>query len=290
MLRLQVLCIATNFAAGICVAEPQKVMIPSAHSDGVSLSGYFQPAAGGTGARAPAIVLMHGCGGPVTSTGRIRARERSWIERFAQAGYASLLVDSFNPRGVRSTCGRPTKGLSSHDDRPFDAYAGLRWLQARADIDGAKVALIGWSHGGETVLSTVSRTMADRVGGGSGAFVSAIAFYPGCSAAARVNYQPNAPLILMLGEKDDWTAPGPCIALGRAVGAEVNVFADSYHDFDNPVGVVRLRKDVPNGVNPGQGVHVGPNPVAREKAYARMLEALRMAFDSSTSELSRLSP
>ena len=118
----------------------------------------------------------------------------------------------------------------------------------------------------------------------------AIAFYPGCSAAARVNYQPNAPLILMLGEKDDWTAPGPCIALGRAVGAEVNVFADSYHDFDNPVGVVRLRKDVPNGVNPGQGVHVGPNPVAREKADARMLEALRMAFDSSTSELSRLSP
>jgi dienelactone hydrolase len=86
-------------------------------------------------------------------------------------------------------------------------------------------------------------------------------------------------LILMLGDKDDWTAPGPCIALGREVGAEVNVFADSYHDFDNPVGEVKLRKDVPNGVNPGQGVHAGPNPAAREKAYARVLEALRAAFD-----------
>ena len=100
-----------------------------------------------------------------------------------------------------------------------------------------------------------------------------------CSAAARANYQPNTKLILMLGEKDDWTPPQPCIALGEAVGAEVNVFADSYHDFDNPVGSVKLRRDVPNGVNPGQGVHAGANPVAREKAYARLLDVLRVAFD-----------
>jgi len=59
----------------------------------------------------------------------------------------------------------------------------------------------------------------------------------------------------------------------------VNVFADSYHDFDNPVGSVKLRRDVPNGVNPGQGVHAGANPAAREKAYARLLEVLRAAFD-----------
>jgi hypothetical protein len=32
------------------------------------------------------------------------------------------------------------------------------------------------------------------------------------------------------------------------------------------VAEVRLRKDLPDGVNPGQGVHVGPNPVAREQA------------------------
>jgi len=62
------------------------------------------------------------------------------------------------------------------------------------------------------------------------------------------------------------------------VGAEVNLYPDSYHDFDNPTGQVRLRTDVPNGVHPGQGVHVGPNPVAREQAYARLRELLRKAF------------
>ena len=95
---------------------------------------------------------------------------------------------------------------------------------------------------------------------------------------------------LMLGEKDEWTPPAPCIALGRAVGAEVNFFADSHHDFDNPVGVVKLRKDVPNGVNPGRGVHARPNPAARAKAYARLTKVLRTAFNSSASESRPLSP
>jgi dienelactone hydrolase len=93
-----------------------------------------------------------------------------------------------------------------------------------------------------------------------------VAFYPGCAAALKSGYQPNTRLVLMLGEKDDWTPPGPCVDLGKQVSAEVNLYADSYHDFDNPSGTVRVRTDVPNGVNPGQGVHVGPNPVAREAA------------------------
>jgi hypothetical protein len=44
------------------------------------------------------------------------------------------------------------------------------------------------------------------------------------------------------------------------------------------VGALRVRKDVPNGVNPGQGVHVGPNPAARRDAYARLLVLLREAM------------
>ena len=76
----------------------------------------------------------------------------------------------------------------------------------------------------------------------------------------------------MVGEKDDWTPPGPCIELGQAVGAEVNVYPDSYHDFDNPVlKTKRVRTDVPNGVNPGSGVTVAPNPEAREAAKGHVL-------------------
>ena len=58
----------------------------------------------------------------------------------------------------------------------------------------------------------------------------------------------------------------------------MTVYPDSYHDFDNPLGQVRLRADVPNGVNPGQGVHVGANPAARVQANARVLRVLSEAF------------
>lgn len=68
------------------------------------------------------------------------------------------------------------------------------------------------------------------------------------------------------------------MALGRAVGAEVHVFADSHHGFDGPAGRVVLRTDVPRGVHPGQGVHVGPNPVARQQAYERLLQVLDEAL------------
>ncbi|MFM8901056.1 MAG: hypothetical protein ACKOF9_14070, partial [Burkholderiales bacterium] len=77
---------------------------------------------------------------------------------------------------------------------------------------------------------------------------------------------------------DDWTPPQPCVALAQRGGSEVRVFDDSYHDFDNPLPGVRVRADVPNGVRPGQGVHVGQNPAARDEAYALLRERLRETF------------
>lgn len=288
MLRLMVLGIATGLAAGANAAEPQRVIIPSLHSDGVALTGYFQPVEAAAGGRTPAIVLMHGCGGPVTQSGRIRARERSWMERFAQAGYASLLVDSFNPRGARTTCGAPKPGLSSIEDRPFDAYAGLRWLRARADIDGAKVALIGWSHGAESVLSAVSRTMADRIGGGSGGFVSAVAFYPGCRRLQSAPYRVTTPLMMHLGQADDWTPMRFCEALSRGAvnaGDDVTrfVYPGAHHGFDQPGGEVRERR-LPSG----RVVHSGPDAPSRALAVERTMDAFSKALGGGEAAASKL--
>ena len=53
------------------------------------------------------------------------------------------------------------------------------------------------------------------------------------------------------------------------------VYAGAYHDFDNPaIKQQRVRSDVPNGVNPGKGVTVGPDPEAREDAKKRVVEFL----------------
>jgi dienelactone hydrolase len=49
-------------------------------------------------------------------------------------------------------------------------------------------------------------------------------------------------------------------------------YPDTYHDFDNPgIKSKHVRKEVPNGVNPGQGVTTAPNAEAREDAKKRVL-------------------
>jgi dienelactone hydrolase len=163
--------------------------------------------------------------------------------------------------------------------RTDDVDGALVWLETQAWVDTLKIALLGWSHGGSTTLRSIdanrqkvaSRKLQPSV---------AITFYPGCSDALKDNFRPQIPLVMMLAELDDWTPPGPCIQLAKNVGASYFVYPDSYHDFDNPVGTVRLRTDVPNGVNPGKGVHVGRNPVTGPQAWDQLLLTLRQQWSS----------
>ena len=75
------------------------------------------------------------------------------------------------------------------------------------------------------------------------------------------------------------TPKGVLIALGERIGAQLFVYPEAYHGFDNPTGKVRLRRDVPNGVNPGEGVHVGPHSASRADAYDKLKSILeRLSF------------
>jgi dienelactone hydrolase len=238
----------------------------------------FQP----LGSPKGVVIALHGCGGLFATRGArkglLNARHQAMADLLVAQGYSVVFPDSLTPRGESELC---TQKIGSRKidqtERRADALGALVWVAAQSWAQPQHVALLGWSHGGSAVVSATDSTRADVRGVGVRPAV-AVAFYPGCSAALKSRYQPSAPLVMMLGEKDDWTPPGPCIELGKAVSAEVNVYADSYHDFDNPVGQVQLRADVPNGVNPGKGVHAGPNPAARIQAYARLLEVLKNAF------------
>jgi dienelactone hydrolase len=242
----------------------------------------FQPLASSNRAGVGTVIAFHGCGGLYATSGerkgQLNARHRAMADLLVAEGYNAVFPDSLSPRGETELC---TQKIGSRKitqtERRADALGALAWVAAQPWAQPGRIALLGWSHGGSAVLAANDSSRADVRGQAVKPRV-AVAFYPGCAASLKSGYQPNAPLVLMLGEKDDWTPPEPCVALGKAVGAEVNVYADSYHDFDNPVGEVRLRKNVPNGVNPGQGVHAGPNPAARQQAYARLREVLATAL------------
>jgi dienelactone hydrolase len=247
----------------------------------VRLFSWFFAAKGKTG---PAVIALHGCGGLYGRDKDLNARHRAMAELLQQEGYHALFPDSLQPRGKESICSEKigTRDLTSANRRR-DVLGALDWIARRPEVDASRIALLGWSHGGTTVFSANNRNYSE-VAAHKVQPRAAISFYPGCSAylKTREGYRPNAPLLLMIGEKDDWTPPKACVALHQKVRAqypndtfELRVYPDSYHDFDAPNAPLRVRKDVPNGVNPGQGVTTGGNPAARKEAYAEMFKFLR---------------
>ena len=235
----------------------------------------------------PAVIALHGCSGMYSIA---KGREDHLADRLAVRvdmllgdGYAVLLPDSFRSRGRNEVC---TVKLGDNPITPMrrrlDALGALAYLADRSDVAHDRIALVGWSHGGSTALATINirdREVAafrDNVGAPP-FFRAAVAFYPGCkvSLGAGDRWQPGAPTRIHIGETDDWTPAKPCVELGEAMAVrgeplKVTVYPDSHHGFDAPSGDVVHRTDVPNGVNPGQGVHVGANPAAREKANAKV--------------------
>ena len=275
-----VVCLAV--AAHANAAPAQEVRFNSL--DGTRLRAWLlQPDKPGS-PRMPTVIVLHGCAGLYARGDQLNARDQAMADMLLQEGYAVLLPDSLTPRGVKQLCTQKTsqRGITQVERRR-DALAALAWVAAQPWARPNAIAVLGWSHGGSAVLAATDGRQPE-VAAQAQKFATAIAFYPGCGAAAKDGYQPNTRLTLLLGEKDDWIAPAACIALGQAVGAEVHVYPDSYHDFDNPTGGVRLRRDVPNGLRPGLGVHAGRNPAARQEAYARVREELHQALGQAVTK------
>jgi len=259
---------------------------------------YFRPAANAldTSGKTPAVVALHGCGGMYSTApsrrDRLTERHQAMADLLVAEGYAVLFPDSFNPRGRREVCtlkaGEPT---ITQDNRRLDVLAALEYLRTRSDVDGSRVALFGWSHGGSAVLATMNRrhpVVAQFLAAQSPTdlfYRTAIAFYPACyeSVYTRFGYAPASPVGIFIGASDDWTPANRCVLLGEKM-AEINqplqvrTYPDTYHGFDTPNMSKPLHLDVPTGVHPGQGVTIAPNPAAREDAFMRIKQQLRAAF------------
>ena len=193
----------------------------------------------------PTVVLLHGCSGIFSysdPTKGVALIYREWAERLNNAGYAALLVDSFSARGVeQNQCGNGSEGVSEVNDRPSDAYGAHKYLSKQRNIDKNRIALLGWSHGASSTLSTLSNTM---VGTGEQPYKSGYAFYPGCGlynafgGISTSTYQPYAPLVILHGDADPLYQSGYCqtridnaTALGTQEFAMI-VYPGAQHSFD----------------------------------------------------------
>jgi dienelactone hydrolase len=239
-------------------------------------------AAGGLDTPGPAVALFHGCSGPYEREGGpLDHRTRDYIVWLHARAFHVLVVDSLTPRGEKETCTQRTgKRRVTQTQRRRDALAAVEWLAQRPEVDAKRIGLLGWSSGGSTVLAATNLRHPD-VAAAPNRPAFAVAFYPGCQAELERGYEPATQVLMLVGEADDWTAPGPCHRLAEAAhstdpavpAVALEGYAGAYHGFDS-TQPVRVRKDVPNGVHPGQGVHVGGNAEALRRSRERLTEFL----------------
>lgn len=213
--------------------------------------------------KAPAVVALHGCGGPFLK------RDGQWARALAADGHIVLFPDSFGSRGLGSQCRRTHRSVSPTGQRRRDALAAAAWLMAQPGTPPGGVALLGWSNGGSTVLAS-GRAAPDLA---PGLIRGLIAFYPGCTRAVKsARWAPAAPLLILIGESDDWTPAQPCLDLAARFPRRITLvtYPGAWHEFDVADWPVRVRHGLAYTAAGSGDAHVGGDPAARQDALARV--------------------
>lgn len=186
------------------------------------------------GQRQPAVVIVHGSAGPRAE------REGRWAGEFNKIGYASFVLDSFGPRGVRST-GRNQAQVRGRQ-MIGDAFAGLRVLARHPRIDPSRIGIVGFSKGGGVAVSTSAAQYHRRFfRDGTPRFAFHIAFYPPCNFQFETIRPTGAPLLVLIGGSDDYVGVASCrryVGRMRAAGmnASLIVYPGAHHAFDHDFG------------------------------------------------------
>ncbi len=172
----------------------------------------------------PALVLLHGCHGlgvDVNWDDDNPFLEHGYDGRqFLDWGYVTLWIDSFGPRGQENVCDGSNWPVSSPAVRARDAHAGKDFLAGLPFVDGGNIAVVGFSHGGNTVLKAISNDAMHQPLRDD-PFKAAVAYYPLCDLVLR---RPDAPLLVLIGDADDWTRAARCEAM--------TVKGDTDHSYD----------------------------------------------------------
>jgi dienelactone hydrolase len=179
--------------------------------------------------RLPVVVLMHGSSG-------VGAAMEPWVHTLNAMGISTFVIDGFTGRGL--TVVGPNQALLGRLNLIVDIYRSLEILSVHPRVDPERIALMGFSRGGQATLFA----SLDRFNGlwnKSGIrFAAYIPFYPDCSTSYVGDTEvADKPIRIFHGTPDDYNPVASCKAyVARLQEAKRDValteYPDSEHAFD----------------------------------------------------------
>src|SRR5437588_971713 len=184
----------------------------------------------GTG-RLPLVILLHGSGG-------IEENAVVWERLFASSGISTFEIDSFTGRGIVSTVADQSQ--LGRLNMILDLYRSLAILAAHPAVDPNRIAVIGFSRGGQAALyATLKRFQ--RMWNPSGIDPAAyIALYAPCITTYIDDTEvTDHPIRIFHGRSDDWVEIAPCRTYFKRLrvtskDVQITEYPDTWHAFDYP--------------------------------------------------------
>jgi dienelactone hydrolase len=194
----------------------------------------------------PTLIMFHGCGG-------LRDIQQIYAEAVLEAGYGVIIIDSNAARGIGRLGSMSTVCSALRlwgQERAADIHAAINIAANDDRIDASRLALIGWSHGGWTLLEALTYSgeaqlppaLIDGEASLSGQIEAAILVYPYCGFPVRssgANLDPSIRVHAILAENDLVAPHQACLqTLGVAArnhpSIQFDVWPDITHAFDDP--------------------------------------------------------
>lgn len=194
----------------------------------VTIAGELRLPRGGTD-RVPVVVLLHGSGG-------ISGYVSDWEQELNSIGVATFVIDSFTARGIVNT--NYDQALLGRLAMIVDAYRALDMLAKHSRIDPARIALMGFSRGGQAALYASLKRFQRLQGTVGREFAAHIVFYPSCGTAFIDDDDvTDKPIRLFHGTADDYVPVAPCRAYverlkAKGKNVQLTEYAGAAHVFD----------------------------------------------------------
>jgi dienelactone hydrolase len=205
-----------------------------ANATPTTVTGQLRVAQGGPAdGRLPVVVLMHGSGG-------MGPNIEMWAEELNAMGVSSFALDGFTGRGLTQVSTDQAK--LGRLNFILDIYRSLDLLAKHPRVDPTRIALMGFSRGGQAALYASLKRFHKTWNKSGVEFAAYLPFYPDCATTFVGDTDvADRPIRIFGGTPDDYNPIALCkpyVERLRAAGRDVLLteYPNAPHGFDNPLG------------------------------------------------------